>query len=281
MERFSFLRIGGVIFSLFFVGCRYSTQTVDNKIKYDSIRVAESYYLFNDSTKSGCNVHLAFVYPDSCDDQVLKNLQNIFIEKMFGSFLRDKDPVQAAKLYAEHYIEEFKKLESEVFDSAYVDEDEYKNEAKFNYYTKIENRLLYNRNGFISFLVEVLSFEGGLRGSKCIYGYVIDLNTGELLGEEQFAGDKYYSEVACILIDKIAEMNGVIHVKDLENLGYNSLNDIVPNNNFTIDDNGITYYFNENEIASTAIGSTKVFISYEELIIYLKHDSSLFLLANI
>jgi hypothetical protein len=282
MKNLSFLfSVICVFFFLFLAGCNPKTKIINNNVKFDSIQVAESYYLFNDSSQPSCNIEIFFVYPDSSDEQLLKTLQDIFLEKMFGDSFRGFDPKQAAKVYAEQYIQEFKRFETLVpDDSIYAEEEKYEDETGFSYYVKMKTKVLFNQNNFISFFVEFLSYEGGAHSSRCKYAYVINLETGELLQEEQFTGYSYYSDISCILIDKIAEANSVTNTKDLEYLGYNSLDDICPNNNFTIDNKGITYYFNENEIAGTMMGLTQVFIPYEELKIYIKKDSPLFPIAN-
>jgi hypothetical protein len=67
---------------------------------------------------------------------------------------------------------------------------------------------------------------------------------------------------------------------DLENLGYYPIDEIVPNNNFTIDNNGITYYFNVNEIGDVMVGLSQVFIPYEEINIYMKKENPIAFLSR-
>jgi hypothetical protein len=153
-------------------------------------------------------------------------------------------------------------------------------ETGYAYYTKLRNTVLYNQNGFISFVVESLVYEGGAHSSKHIYAYVINMETGELLQEDQFSGTNYRFNISSILADKIVEANGLKNGKELENLGYNSVGDIIPNQNFTLDNEGITYYFNENEIAGTSVGIVKVFIPYNELNIYVAKYSPIDVLVN-
>ncbi len=231
---------------------------------------------------SSCNIQISFTYPDSSGNaHLLKTIQHIFVENLFGNSFSHLPPKQAMEEYVKQYIQEFKLFESS-FDSktSIEEENEYEDETGYSYYTKLKNNLLFNQNGFISFTVESLSYEGGAHTSKNIQGYVIDLATGELIQEDQFAGDNYKANISDLLAKKIATANDINDPKELENLGYNSLTDIIPNNNFTIDRNGITYYFNENEIAGTMVGITQVFIPYEELKIYINENSPFTLLWN-
>jgi hypothetical protein len=271
------------IFSmLLFTHCDRKIKRVDNAIHYDSIQVAETYYLFQDTINPGCNLQIRFVYPDSADSH-LRTLQHIFVEKIVGESFRNLDPQKAIEAYSEQYIQDFKQFESpEKFRSLtepdpYTNEteekSEYEKEIGFFYYTLLSNKIVYNQNNFVSFIVENENYEGGAHGSKSIYGYVVDLNTEELLTEDAFAGNNYKKNLASVLAQKIAEANGLERVNQLENIGYTSIEDIVPNGNFTIDSKGITYYFNEYDIAAYFIGITKVFIPYEELKIYITNEN--------
>jgi hypothetical protein len=265
-----------VFYILFSVGCKPKTKTVNNDIRFDSIQVTKVYYLYNDTIKPGCNIQVSFIYPDSSDNELrLNTLQNIFVENMFGSSFRNLSPEQAVAEYCKQYIEEFKEFEDpDLYESVY-DEDEmiYEDETGYACYTYLDNRLLFNQSGFISFVVESNSYQGGAHSSKSVQGYVVDVETGELLQEDHFAGHGYKANLSRLLADKIAEANDLEKTEDLENLGYNDLSDIGPNNNFTLDEKGITYYFNENEIAGTMVGLTRVFIPYSELNVYIAGNS--------
>ena len=66
--------------------------------------------------------------------------------------------------------------------------------------------------------------------------------------------------LAQILIDHIAKQNKVENPKDLENIGFFSVEEIFPNGNFLVDEDGITYTFNEYEIAAYVVRETNVFL---------------------
>jgi hypothetical protein len=257
-----------------------SRKNEENAVRFNSIQTEKTVYLFNDTLKPSCNLQIHFTYPDSTQKQLLTILQPIFIEKTLGASFRNLTPENAIEVYTQQYLQNFKRFElPEEFNGIFGpgEEDESNNERKditgFYYYTYLTNRLLYNRNGFISFTVENIVYEGGAHRSKKLHGYVIDLNNSCLLREDDFLGTHYKQYIAPVLAEKIALANGLENPADLENIGYFSLEDIVPNNNFTIDDKGITYYFNEGEIAGIIIGLVQVFIPYEEISVYLKDDN--------
>lgn len=265
------------VFSLsFLISCDKKTNSPTNIVSFDFIQKSETYFLQNDTANPACNLQIAFFFPDSTNNpSQLIRLQSLFVEKMFGEYLDKLSPEKATEAYTQQYLNQFKQFENKsLLDNNINNESYYEDETGYAYYTRLKNDVLFNQNNFISFTVENISYEGGAHSSKSIYGYVIDLLSGELLSEDDFAGDYYQQNISRLLTRKIAELNGVTNSEDLENIGYNTV-DIVPNNNFTIDNKGITYYYNENEIAGTMIGLTRVFIPFEEISIYLKEDNSL------
>jgi hypothetical protein len=268
--------LAGAFSLLFTMSCKPKFKPVDNAVRFDSLRIAETAHLFNDTAKPGCNIQIDFIYPDSANAHTLNKLQSLFVEKMFGESFKNINPKQAAADYTQQYIADFKQFENPVIDTTYQDEEnQYVDETGYAYYTRLKNTILYNQNGFLSFTVESCVYEGGAHSSKSISGYVYNLATGELLQEDQFSGKNYPRNLAGILAHKLAEANGLKGPEELENLGYVSPDDIAPNGNFTIDNKGITYYFNEGEIAGISDGVIKVFIPYDQLDVCVVKDSPL------
>ncbi|GHV08859.1 hypothetical protein FACS1894160_3850 [Bacteroidia bacterium] len=98
--------------------------------------------------------------------------------------------------------------------------------------------------------------------------------------ENDFAGDDFEQNMSAVIVQKILEANELNNPDQLENLGFYG-SEILPNGNFTLNDKGITYYFNEYEIAAYFVGVTEVFIPYEELNIYIISDSPIASLAGL
>ncbi|KAA6302168.1 MAG: hypothetical protein EZS26_001769 [Candidatus Ordinivivax streblomastigis] len=259
--------------------CQPKIKTVDNGIVFDSISVNKTNYLGNDTTQLSCNLQISFVFPVEAKKQDVKTLQSRFIEKVLGRSLKDLTVEQAILNYTEQYYADFKLLEH---DPIPVDEGQNSYQTAFDFasYKQLSNKLVYNGNDFVSFIVETTDYAGGAHPSSSVMAYVLNLKTGDWVQESQFAGDNYDSNISSILADKIAKANCVKMPEDLEELGYNSISEICPNNNFTLDNNGITYCFNEYDIAAYCVGITKVFIPYNELRVYIMPDSPIASLVN-
>jgi hypothetical protein len=272
----------------FCAACNQKVKNSDNGVSFDTIQSNQT-YPSNDSATLRCNLEISFAYPQSSKEAgKLKNLQEIFIEKVFTQKYVGLSPREAVDSFSIHYIDNFKVLEHEILSGKPLqdedlDDDDFvaNDDTGFTYYLNLKNKIVYNNNNLLSFTVETENYEGGAHGSHGIYGYVIDLNTGELLTEEAFAGNNFKKNLSSVLVQKIVSAKGLDDVKQLENIGYNQIENIVPNGNFTIDDKGITYYFNEYDIASYFVGITKVFIPYSELKVFITGENPLTPLAGI
>jgi hypothetical protein len=259
-------------------GCKRMVGPVENGVRFDVVEIDETYHLFNDVKQPRCQVQIRYEYPDSATVSLLPVLQNRFVEMMFGETFRDTPPDQILREYAMQYINDFKRFEKRAKHRRALVEDvepPLVDAEGYAHYIRLRDSVVYNRNGFLSFLVETVDYSGGTYRSRCVYAYVLSLATGEFLQEEDFSGLHYRQNLSRLIVRKIAAANELADVGELEQLGFIALADIGPNGNFVIDDGGITYYFNENEIAGLREGIIRVFIPYEEIGRYVSEESPL------
>jgi len=275
----TFILTVSVFFLLLSTSCTKKTKSSNNEVVFDTIRINKTQSVDYKKSMLNCNLHIAFIYPVTCKKTTsLQDLQKIFIEKFFPPKYANFLPQEAVDSFSTQYIRDFQSIKfSNFFDEDYMLEDE----NNFMYELNLENEVLYNKNEFISFVVRNVNYEGGAHGSNGIYGYVVNLNTGKFLTEDDFAGNNFKKNLSPIIIQKIAAAKGLSNASQLESIGYNAIEDIAPNGNFTIDDKGITYYFNEYEIAAYFVGTTEVFIPYEELKSFITEDSPISSLAGL
>ena len=284
MKRISFLLATTCIVCLSLSSCRPKGQTNNNSLSFDTIRVNKVYHQKNDTTLPACELQISFVFPKTEEDEKKqKNLQALFIEKTLESSFSDLAPQEAANAFVSLYIKEFDNFIREDEAEEHEEHGEFEEfkfepeeKSEYLYYLTLKDSIVYNKNNFLSFLVERRIYEGGAHGSNSVYGYVINLETGKLINEDSFAGINYSKNLSDLMAQKLAKENGLSDPQDLENIGYVNISEIAPNNNFTFDEKGITYYFNEYEIGAYFLGVTKIFIPYEELNVYISKDSPIF-----
>ncbi len=273
METHLHKAFAAVLFSgLLLVGCNTRTKTTENAVTFDSIRVDKTCHLLDGPDNPQCNLQIDFTYPVKfADKEILRKIQRKIVTDYFGEDYAEFIPREAADRYTENYIANYKALEDE-YKEEMEREDGVPVGAWYSYHEISSNEITYNSNGILSYTVYVESYTGGAHGSHSTTNHAVSLKTGEEITEEDLFVDGYQSNLALILVDKIARQNNVANVKDLEDIGFFSVDEIVPNGNFLIGEEGITYTFNEYEIAAYVVGATSVLIPYAELRHLLKDD---------
>ena len=268
------------LISVFVSGCNIGTKkTTDNDVTFDSISVDKTYHLLENPENLNCNLQINFTYPAKYDNKdILKKIQQQFVYSYFGDGYENLSPEEATAKYTEDYLNNYKDLEDE-YKAEVAKADETPVGAWFSYFEMSSDDIAYNKNDILSYTVNFENYTGGAHGAHSFTNHVIDMKTGNLIKEDDIFIEGFQEDLAQILIDRIAKQNTVENPKELENIGFFSIDEIFPNGNFLIDDNGITYTFNEYEIAAYVVGATNVHLPYEEIQYLLKKESPIAHLA--
>ena len=267
-----------VLFFLFFVlilcGCKREQKGKENFIHFETIKKSVSYHLFDKEDNPNCELELSFTFPSEySDDKILKKIQNMFVSSAFGENYSNLSPQSALDEYAQNYLNVYKALEADFLkETENLSADE--SPGSWYFYTEyLSNDIFFNESKIISYTNRLETYTGGAHGAHSYLNHVIDLNTGEWITEEAIFIEGYIEPITKILIEKITELNQIDDPAKLSDIGYFGIEEIQPNGNILINNEGITYTFNEYEIAAYAIGATKVLLSFEEIEPYLKKDS--------
>ena len=268
------------LISVFVSGCNIGTKkTTDNDVTFDSISVDKTYHLLENPENPNCNLQINFTYPAKYDNKdILKKIQQQCVYSYFGDGYENLSPEEATAKYTEDYLNNYKDLEDE-YKAEVAKADETPVGAWFSYFEMSSDDIAYNKNDILSYTVNFENYTGGAHGAHSFTNHVIDMKTGNLIKEDDIFIEGFQEDLAQILIDRIAKQNTVENPKELENIGFFSIDEIFPNGNFLIDDNGITYTFNEYEIAAYVVGATNVHLPYEEIQYLLKKESPIAHLA--
>jgi hypothetical protein len=246
----------------------------------DSLSVDKTYHMMDIETNPSCLLQIRFIYPvDFSDKEVLNSVQKQFISDYFGDDYVDLTPEKAAEKYAENYIKTFKEMERDF----QLELENHPSEPDESWYINDEilnDQIVYNQNDILSYVVYKEFFKGGAaHGAHHYTNRVINLKTGLKITESDIFIDNYQEDLTEIIIDGITLSNNVDEAVDLENIGFFNINEIAPNKNFYIDEIGITYTFNEYEIATYVVGATSVQIPYEKIRHLLRKESPIAAIA--
>ncbi|MDD6209169.1 MAG: DUF3298 domain-containing protein [Bacteroidales bacterium] len=274
------------ILAIFFLSvvicsCKKNTETKENPIKFETITKNASYHLFDKEKNPNCELEIAFTYPtEYTDNNILKEIQNKFIVSALGEDYINENPQKAIEKYIKSYIDTYKELEPDFQkESESLSDDE--DPGAWYYYTEnLSNDIFFNQAKILSYTNRLETYTGGAHGAHAYNNHVIDLTTGKWITEEDIFVEGYTEPITKLLIEKIAELNQVDDPSKLNEIGYFGIEEIQPNGNILVNEQGITYTFNEYEIAAYAIGVTKVLLPYDEIELYLKKESPIAQLFN-
>ena len=226
-------------------GCKPgAVKEVKNDIQFDSTMVSQQYHLLGNEQYPNCNLQIKFVYPQKAEANVLPMLQKQFVTAYFGEAYDTLAPTQAVERYTHDYLEAYKDLEDDFETELKRADEDTPVGAWYSYYETSSDQIRYNSNGLLSFTVQFENYTGGAHGAHTYTNHVLNLNTGNALTEEEIFVDDYLDKLSQVLVDHIAAQNKVENAKELENIGFFSIDEIAPNGNFKVDDAGITYTFN-------------------------------------
>jgi len=234
---------------------------------FDSIVVRKQIPLLqdNDTTLPYADVNVSFTYPSKFRDaESLARLQQIFLGTFFGHMSYDSMlPQEAVDRYVEEYTTRYESL------SNTYDEDKSRLQGKtpmwYWYTMSNSNKILFRGDSLLSYAVEYSDYEGGAHGSYRITYTNVDLNELVTLSEEDLFVPDYYNRLKEKIVHQLMKQYNAAIPDSLLMRGFFTIEDIVPNNNFWLDEEGIHYSYNQYEIAPYSMGVIDVTVPYSEL----------------
>jgi len=261
------------ILSAVFFSCKKKDANEPNGIVYDSISVSETYHLENDSTKPSCSVQVNYIYPTGyADAAILQKLRRelnyaLFEDESYEAMPPDSALTKFVNNFIANYKEEAKLRYSDWAD--HYDDDDY-----FTFNKVLNTNVFYDKAGLLSYQVVSRDSKGGI-GADTISNYrnvVIDIENGNTLTELDIFIPEYKAPLNHLISTKMLEQKKAKSAEELEDLGY-FLSDLSSNNNFYVDNKGITYIFNPGEYSAVILGEIRIPFTYNEVFDILKPKS--------
>lgn len=285
--------------SIFIIACNSGNRSMfskDNQVKFDTLNVDKKHYLNNDTSKQYCKLDVKFVYPVESSKNELKKIQQIFIFTMFGQMYDEFTPEEAINQYTNDFIKNYE-ADAKIFQEAVTDLENHPNLAPqnidednehelqssefYSYNESLSNKVHFNQSRILSFQVNQSNNKGGAANYSSFNNYVINLKSGELMSENDIFTSGYDIALQKLFINSLLLQNNVKTISDLEDLGYFGIEEIVPNRNFLIDSEGITYTFNKGEYSAYPLSAPVVFLSFNEVKMLLKENTVVSKLAGL
>ena len=118
-----------------------------------------------------------------------------------------------------------------------------------------------------NYLVSYYSFRGGAHGIQTLSNIVFDAKTGEQVQEADLFAPGYEAPVAQLL--RLA-VQSAMEEEDPELMQLVQLEEVVPNGNFSVGENGMEWFYQPYEVGPYALGIVSASLSWEDLKPFLK-----------
>ena len=261
----------------FFFSCGNTMNKNTGALEFDSIQVNETAHLFGDTAKPACNLVINFAYATRSSDVKLKDsLNTFFLSACFGDKYMTMTPEEAIKKYTEKYVNDYRKdLEPMYRKDEQDKEDGASMEAWYSYYKGIESNIqLYIKN-LLVYRIDYNEYTGGAHGIYMSSFLNMDLRTlSPVRLDDLFASD-YKDALTDLLWNQLMADNRVATRQELEDLGYATTGELEPTENFYLDPEGITFYYNVYDIAPYVMGPVKITLPYEAMQHLLSDDNGI------
>lgn len=256
-------------------GCKQQTaNSVDagNEIRFDTIHAIDKYYMLGDESNPSCSIDMKLVYPVAGKDAAITaKLTQHLVNAYFGEDVGSIDPEQALKESVRSAIADYKDLES-AFEEEKKNADDV---LSFNYRITVSNSVDYNSFNLLGFTITIEEYTGGAHPAHACSHLLLSALTGDQISEEEVFVDNYQNVLSALIIEALTAKYGLEKSEDLEGKGFSNVDQIYPNNNFVIDGKGLTYTYNEYEIAPYSVGRVDVFLPYDKIRHLIRKDSPL------
>lgn len=251
----------------FLFSCGDKMKKDTGSLEFDSIQVNKTAHLFGDTAKPACNLLINFAYPSKSSDELLKDtLDKYFIAACFGDKYMGEKPQEVVKQYTEAYISEYRRdLEPMYLEDEKDKENESSVGAWYSYYKGIESHVqLYERN-LLVYRINYNEYTGGAHGIYMTTYLNFDLGLMRPLRlDDIFVGD-YQEPLTDLIWNQLMADNGAKTRAELEDMGYGSTGEIAATENFYLNKDGVTFYYNVYDITPYAMGPVVVSLPFQML----------------
>jgi hypothetical protein len=237
---------------------------VNNKksLSFESIKINQTEHLFGDTAKPFCNIIVNMTYPSASSNKTLKDtLTNSILTLCLGEGYAGQAPQIAVRQYTKNYITQYRKeLEPLLKQNSNNSLQQW-----YTYYRSIIGKVRYNKPELLTYQLDYNEYSGGAHGIYSTTFENFDIKNMKKIKLNDLFRNNYQNELTSIIVNQLMKDKGITTTDALLNKGYGATGNINPTENFYLDDDGITFYYNVYEIAPYSMGPISVRIPYSNL----------------
>lgn len=277
MKRFftAFLVATSLILQLGFFSC--TTKPSDYTVLLDSIAVDSVCPLFHNYEKPACHFSLNMEIPYVEGNTSLSQSLERFLASIprQGAFTEDSDGTLQSMVdnYLRSYIMQYLQEGKEAIDS--YGEDMQAAATWMSYEEQANGNVVYTEGPFLSYQFKVYSYMGGAHGNTVTLNRVYDMASQMPITLSNLFTPDALDSVGVVLRNALAVQNECETIEQLaeKNIFFSAM-EIEPNDNFLLDNKGLTWIYDPYEIAPYAYGAVSVSLPWSKLVDMIDEESS-------
>jgi len=253
------------LIAILIFSCKKKSVEEEAQVTFKTYEMKESRHLKGDAKNPLMNISLNMQFPDTFSNvPVLNKIRKTVLADFFPDINKDiVNPKIAMDTYIKGYIKFYESSEDFTSNNSDVEDEEIQSEDKWWKNEKMSIR--NNSENILSYTVETDQFTGGAHGGRNFVNTVINLKTGDRITEDDLFTEESRPKIVDLIVKRLMQKNNVQKAKDLEEIGFFDVADIELNKNFYVNKEGITYTYNEYDIAGYALGTIEIQLSYQDI----------------
>ena len=257
------------------------TLPEDNHVTFDTVTMDTLARLLPDQEQPVCHLRMSLARPTEAREETnLPAIQSFIVNMVKQGAFASKASSRIdnlVKLYAESYIEQYRKDAAELL-ANYEDQPQ---EAYgwLSFEETVEGKPLFDQFDFLSYQITTYTYSGGAHGETLTKVGVLDLKTLYPLN----LLDIFDMDVLPLVAEKIQQQlmkdNDCKTLEDLTTYFIDPAS-VAATENFSIDQRGMNWIYDPYEIAPYAMGTIRVSVPWTELRSLLLPDSPVVRIAD-
>ena len=264
-RRFRFYLLPAAIgcFLIFVTACSSQNGSdVPRPLSYEMKNVEKVYQEGGEGAES--DTYCKFRYPFFLDGEHAETINRYLLNRIANSISLSSVPGDSAGITIE-----------ELADNFFAEYEAARKEfsVRWPYQFELTGSVLLNRSGILTVAFSYYAFTGGAHGNSYTEYFVFDTMTGKRLGLNDVFEEGFEERLNKLIDSRYRQMKGLSPTDRLDGgEGVLFKNVIHFNDNFALTDQGVSFFYNQYEIAAYAYGPTKIDLPYDDLSDLLKPE---------
>lgn len=260
-----------ILMAAFLSACSGTKEDVAKSVKFENFTKDTVCYISSSTNAPSLKVRVEAELPVTCPNvELLSQMQKLVGSAIIGHDTTAIVPDKTLGMYVQKCVNDYKSLEKEynIIKDTLAEGNIVPN--SFNWEIGLKGVVSYSDKGILCYQTEKETFTDGEHRSNFINCYNISVVDGHIIGLNDIFDDNYEEIITPSIISKLKEQ---YKSDNLSSIGFFDEDEICPSQNFSIDNEGITFIYNPGDIALKGLGGIKVNLSFQELTVVVKPES--------